>query len=400
MRSPLEPPLRVLYARNHVLPRDLGGNRYPFEVVRRLAARGHDVRVVSSSDLRLPGVGLTRYRGYSANPALTFGSHAALGRRAMRRLLRDWTPDIVVLSSYDIAFGYYWPYPVTRTVPSVFIYHSRFHSDAVNRMLDDRKPLRRAVSVPLRRFAAAVQRLPLERSDECVAVSEFSRREIAALAPAARVTVVSTGVDTEHFSPGDRDVARRALGVPVDARMLLTVGRLVPVKRYDRAIRALASLERESTADPWRLHIAGTGSEDAELRAVAAREGVAERVIFDGQLDGDALLLRYRAADLQLCTSDFENWSLSILEGLATGLPVLGTPAGGTPDLLRPIDTRLVARSLEPSDIAEGTRRILESADLEDLRRRCREGAERFSWDRVVSELEAVLRRVVRQASH
>lgn len=384
--------LRILYARNLVRPSDLGGNRYPFEVVARLAARGHDVRVVSSSQIEVPNVRLTRYRAFRSNPAFTFGSHAFLGRISIDRVVRSWTPDVIVLSSYDTAFGYFWP-TRRRTIPTVFIYHSRFHSDAVNRVLDGGSVVQRMAAPALGRLASVVQRMPLRLCDECVAVSEFSRNEIESYGRTDRIQVVSTGVDTTKFAPGDRDAARLELGIGREDRMLLTVGRLVPVKRYDRAIRALAILRRESTHIEWRLHIAGTGSDYDGLRELAARQGVADRVVFEGQLDGDALLQRLHAADAQLCTSDFENWSLSILEGLATGLPVVGTPTGGTPDLLRQVDPRLVLAGLEPDDVARGVRSLLESGDIAEIRRRCRQAAERFSWDRVVEDLEAVFKK-------
>ena len=398
MTSSSNAAMRVLYVRNLIAPSDLGGNRYPFEVVRRLAARGHDVRAVTASALALPSVSLSRYPVSNRAPLLTFASHAILGRLATARTLRVWAADVIVLSSYDNAFGFFWPRRLAPDVPTVFIYHSRFHSDAVNRVLAARDPLRKALAAPLKRFARAVQRTPLERCDECIAVSEFSKQEILSVAPRARATVVSTGVDTDRFSPGDRASARQALGIREDERMLLTVGRLVPVKRYDRAIRALAVL-RHAADVSWRLHIVGAGAEAASLRSIAREQDLEEHVRFEGQLDGEALVRRFRAADMQLCTSDFENWSLSILEGLACGLPVVTTPTGGTPDLLRPIDATLVSPGVEPTQIAAAAASVLSRTDLADLRRRCRERALEHSWDNVVTRLEGELARVTGRAA-
>jgi len=385
--------VRILYARNFIAPGDLGGNGYPFQIVMRLARRSHDVRLVTSSRAVPPGVRLIRYPATQRHPLLTFASHAAIGRTAMARALRGWTPDVIALSSYDTAFGYFWPGALARNVPTAFIYHSRFHSDAVNRVLERRRSIDSVLAPGLARFAGAVQRLPLERSDMCIAVSDFSRAEILGFSPNARVCVVTTGVDVDRFAPLDRVQARQALGLG-DEKMLLTVGRLVPVKRYDRAIRALAVLQANSPP-LWRLHVVGSGAEESNLRSVARQEGVEGRVHFDGQLDGPELVARYRAADAQLCTSDFENWSLSILEGLACGLPVIGTPTGGTPDLLRMVDERLIAGGLDARDIAMAVSTVIESPDLGAIRTRARGVAMEYSWDRVVERLEAAFGEVI-----
>jgi glycosyltransferase involved in cell wall biosynthesis len=104
-----------------------------------------------------------------------------------------------------------------------------------------------------------------------------------------------------------------------------------------------------------------------------------------------------QAADLQVCSSAFENLSLAILEGMACGTPVLGTPGGGTPELLGALDPNLVLADDRPATMTDALPVWLSnSARLVRLGARARSLAvERYDWERVVDGLEAVCREVV-----
>jgi glycosyltransferase involved in cell wall biosynthesis len=99
-----------------------------------------------------------------------------------------------------------------------------------------------------------------------------------------------------------------------------------------------------------------------------------------------------QAADLQVCTSAFENLSLAILEGMACGIPVLGTPGGGTPELIGQIDPLLVLDDDHAHTLADALPGWLsDRARLAALGQRARNVAlERYDWERVVDGLEAV----------
>jgi glycosyltransferase involved in cell wall biosynthesis len=151
------------------------------------------------------------------------------------------------------------------------------------------------------------------------------------------------------------------------------------------------------------LAMVGTGSLEERLRRLSSNLGLEGRVRFVGQVLDDELRDWYRAADLfVLPTVAYEGFGMATVEALASGTPVVGTPVGATPELLRPLNPRLVARNLEPEVLAAT---IAEALDLSEpqFRRRCREYAcTNFAWDKVIvdweHELESAASLNLRQA--
>jgi glycosyltransferase involved in cell wall biosynthesis len=157
------------------------------------------------------------------------------------------------------------------------------------------------------------------------------------------------------------------------------------IEQLLRAVQILAP-------DDIYLAIVGGGLLTDELRRLSSELGVDGRVRFAGQVAEEELPDWYRAADLfVLPTVAYEGFGMVTVEALASGTPVVGTPAGATPELLEPLDPRLVARGSDPGSLAVAIRETLEFID-DDFRSRCREYAvARFSWDKVAAAWEEAL---------
>ncbi len=131
--------------------------------------------------------------------------------------------------------------------------------------------------------------------------------------------VISNGIDLRRYSPGPADERIRARYALAAGRpLILSVGRLSPEKRLDVLLDAVARL----TQDAY-LAIAGTGPDEAGLRARAGRLGLTGRVRFLGFVPGPDLRGLYRLADVFAITSEAELQSLTTMEAMATGLPVV-----------------------------------------------------------------------------
>lgn len=165
-----------------------------------------------------------------------------------------------------------------------------------------------------------------------VAVSDELRRfMIDSRFPRERVAVIHNGIDAAALpSPGDRHRARTLLGLKDEALVAVTVARLDPVKDFPCLLDAFA-LVRQVVPHAVLLMV-GDGPERAALVERAAQPDLAGSVVFLGlRPDVRAVL---PAADLYVNSSISEGISITILEAMASGVPVVATAAGGTPEVL------------------------------------------------------------------
>ncbi len=146
-------------------------------------------------------------------------------------------------------------------------------------------------------------------------------------APAA---AISNGIDLTKFSPGKPDLqVLRRFRLPEDRPLIIHVNRLSEEKRIDVLLDAMVKL-------PGRAHVVlvGSGPAEAELRAQVERLQIADRVSFLGFVrDVDLLQLR-RAAAIFAIPSEADLQSLSTMEAMACGLPVVAANAYALPELI------------------------------------------------------------------
>jgi glycosyltransferase involved in cell wall biosynthesis len=203
-----------------------------------------------------------------------------------------------------------------------------------------------------------------ERFDAVITLAEASDRELAeAGVPPRRLVRIPNGVDTTAFRPASGDEqaeARAELGLP-DGPLALYAGRLEAPKRVTRLVEVFAGLPEA------RLIVVGTGDDEAAVRAVVAESSLEDRVLIRKPLADPAPL--YRAADVYVSASEREGMSGSVLEAMASGLPVAAASAPGMTELLADGAGVLVAQ--EPADALRSAVREL----LADPERRARLGA-------------------------
>ncbi|MBI2527078.1 MAG: glycosyltransferase family 4 protein [Candidatus Rokubacteria bacterium] len=203
----------------------------------------------------------------------------------------------------------------------------------------------------------------------------FSRRGIA-------VHIVPNVIDLHRFRPASPRPAGPAPHVVV-ARNLEAI--------YDipTALRAFATLR---TAFPGaRLSVAGSGPLRSQLRDLARDLGIAAAVTFTGRLDNARMAGLYAGADLVLNPSRADNMPISILEALASGVPVVSTNVGGVPFLVEDGRTALLVPPGDPQAMAASTMRILgEPALAASLRGAGLEAIQHYAWPAVRERLLAV----------
>jgi glycosyltransferase involved in cell wall biosynthesis len=195
---------------------------------------------------------------------------------------------------------------------------------------------------------------------------------------AERIAVTPYGVESAYSAVGE--AARRG-------RYLLVVGALQPRKDPLTAVRALALLDHD-----MRLLFAGPEKRGGnEVRAEAARLGVADRVEFLGHVDMAELVRLYRGAACVVLPSLYEGFGLPVLEAMACGAPVVATTAGSIPEVAG--EAAVLVPIRDPQELANGVGRAL--AERERLVAGGREHAAAFSWTRTARKTLAVYRELL-----
>jgi len=203
------------------------------------------------------------------------------------------------------------------------------------------------VSAPRRAF----NRIVLDRLADAVnACCEFSAKALSQVDGFAgrRIEIIENGIEPERYGPSpDKRALREPLGLPVNRRSIVHVARHHPVKDQATLIRAFASVTPEFPEVD--LVMVGDGPLRDELTALAASLSIRDRVKFVGIQSNVADWLR--ASDLFALTSVSEAASLTLLEAMASSLPVVVTAVGGNPEIVRHgIDGLLFPRA----DVAAG----------------------------------------------
>ena len=207
----------------------------------------------------------------------------------------------------------------------------------------------------------------IDCSDAVLASCTVEADQIASLygGEPGRIRIVPPGVDHAFFGPGHRPQARRALGLPVDGRLLLFVGRIQPLKCADVAIETLAEL-RAGGEEPYRLVVVGGPSGphgDKSLQSlhdVADARGVREHVHFVAPQPHELLSSYYRAADVCIVPSRSESFGLVALEAAACGTPVVASAVGGLTTLVDHGHTGYLVEDRAPAAYADAVRRTFD----------------------------------------
>jgi D-inositol-3-phosphate glycosyltransferase len=227
-------------------------------------------------------------------------------------------------------------------------------------------------------------------ADRLVANTTEEARQLVGLygADESRTRVVSPGVDLSVFRPGSRGAARRRLGLPEDALVLLFAGRIQPLKGPDIVLRAASLLlDREpDLASRLVLVFVGgpSGSEvgaPGRLATLAASLGMADRVRFEPPCPQAELADWYRAASLVMVPSHSESFGLVALEAQACGTPVVAAAVGGLRTAVRDGFSGVLVEGHDPADYAQVVARLAASpARLESLSRGAVAHASAFGW--------------------
>jgi D-inositol-3-phosphate glycosyltransferase len=253
----------------------------------------------------------------------------------------------------------------------------------------------------------------VDAADQLVANTAKEARELVELygADPARVATVNPGVDLSLFRPEaallSRSTgllphrtgpARRRLGLPRDAYVLLFVGRIQPLKAPDVLLRAAARMLEDDPALRSKLVVAvvggpsGSGRSRPEgLQALAAELGISDVVRFEPPCPQEQLADWYRAADVTVVPSHSESFGLVAVESQACGTPVVAAAVGGLCTAVKNGESGVLIAGHDPDDYAAVLGRLhADPVGHTRLARGAVRHAQRLGWDTTVDRLLGV----------
>ena len=386
---------------------DAGGmNVYVTELARRLAQRDVEVDIytratASSQPADVPVAPGVRVRHIVSGPFEGLAKNDLPGQLCVfaREVLR--TEAQFDVGHYDAVHSHYWLSgqvgALARDRWGVPLVHSMHTMAKVKNDLlaegDSPEPQSRVIGEE--QVVAAADMLIANTVDEAKdLINSYD-------ADPARVEVVHPGVDLDAFRPRPMREARARLGLPLDADVLLFVGRIQPLKAPDVLLRAAEALLRRDPSRRARLVVAvvggpsGSGLEHpTALADLAATLGVADVVRFVPPVGRDELVDWYAAATLVCVPSYNESFGLVAVEAQAVGTPVVAAAVGGLTTAVADGRSGILVSGHDPEDYARVFEKVV---DAPELRAALSVGAVAqaadFSWDRTADATLDVYRR-------
>jgi D-inositol-3-phosphate glycosyltransferase len=246
------------------------------------------------------------------------------------------------------------------------------------------------------------ERQVLRRADRIIAATPAEQAQLEWLykADARKMTVIPPGVDTDHFYPIPEDEARQFIGLTPEARMILFVGRIEPLKGLDTLIKAVACLKVKDLAEPMHLAVIG-GDPDVPPEEMTVEMGriqkmcdeltVGKMVAFLGRQSQDTLPYYYSAADVLVMPSHYESFGMVALEAMACGAPVIASQVGGLAFLLQEGVTGYFVPDGDDEALCQKLTALLGNENLrKTLGRNAATYAKSYAWDRIAKKIVKV----------
>ena len=416
--------MRVLFLTNFYMDGSGGEEQSCQQVVEGLKQRGHTTLVLTSMHgsnnvpVEVDGLFRSLYLEMDLVPlrhSLTFFTQRTAREKhnveVFARVLRQFDPDIIFIwgmwnlprslpalaeSTYPhkvvYRFASYWP-----TLPS----QHEFYWRALGRTWYTRLPKQVLGSVALAMLKNEAQNTPL-MFRHAICVSAATRDGlIKAGIPVSDARIIYTGLQVERYLNGEQHQQRKE-----DLSLnLLYAGRLAADKGIETAIEAMEKLVHGQGKRNIRLSLAGSGSADYEnhLRQLVDKAGLTDYVSFLGWVlpaDMPGLLSKFDA--LVLPSIWPEPFSRAILEGMISGLVVLATPTGGTPEIIVEGENGMLFMPNDAEDLARKIAQLVEDPELHSqIGYAARQTiVERFTMPRMMDEMENYLQEIALASLH
>jgi glycosyltransferase involved in cell wall biosynthesis len=379
-----------------------GAERVLYEQTTRLARRGHNIFIITRK-LRnhakdhevIKGVNEWRYVCNQRDP-LSFLRSTLINSKRLFETLHE-------RNKYD-CINFHQPFSAlginlsknSRDLQKIYTCHSLSFEEFLSRNGKSGGIIRKVSNYILVQARKRIEMKGLKHSDQIIVLSRFTKEKLIDVydIESGKIKMIPGGVDLEQFNPAvDKIEIRKKLNISQDKIILFTIRNLVHRMGLENLIIAFSEITKERS-DIY-LVIGGKGPLKDKLIDLTRHYEITDKVHFAGFIAEDNLPLYYQMADLfVLPTKELEGFGLVTLEAMSSGLPVVGSPIGGTKEILGNFDSRFLFKGTDSNSIAES---ILENYDLikqnpqkwKEISHQCRNFVEsNYSWEKNIDSLE------------
>jgi glycosyltransferase involved in cell wall biosynthesis len=400
--------MRILMLADVFFPDTVGGaGRVAYHLSHRLGKRGHEVHVLTRNpEGELPSheqiednLFLNRFDLSGKEGISFFLTEIKCAHREGKRAQNETEFDVVCAHQGLVALGSLFSSAI-RQLPFVYFFHSLWHEEYLikKRHMKGKAP---GSAKLVAMFMRKMEKRVLSRAMKIFVLSRYSAEQISRThhLPREKVAMIPAGIELDRFClpESGKNPVRKELDIGLDKTVFFTVRNLVPRMGIENLIEAFK--QSDALKEKALLLIGGEGFLKESLRAMVKDYGLQDVVKFLGRISEEDLPRYYQAADFfVLPTRELEGFGLVILEAMACGTPVLGTPIGAIPETVGLFAKRL---------LFEGTRSKDMKAKLEDVINRpekyrfdphvCRNFVEeRFSWEKMADAFEREVMRLIK----
>ena len=404
--------MKILFVADVSIDKVIGGaERVLFEQTTRLAKRGHQVHILTrrvnsheSESETIRGVSEWRYAVREKKP-LSFLRSSFFNSKTLFESLQDkFSFDIINFHQPFSSLGVLLSQK-SRSIKKIYTCHSLSFEEYISRNPKPSDPFQNLyyhINIISRKM---IEKNILKKTDGIMTLSRFTQNKlfnIHNISP-EKTVIIPGGVDLVRFRPSeDQSLLRQELGIPPEKFILLTVRNMVQRMGLENLLFAFKEIVNK--APDTYLVIGGEGPMKEPLLSLVQELQLNDHTKFADYIDDEKLPSYYQMADLFILpTIELEGFGLVTLEAMASGLPVLGTPVGGTEEILSAFDKTLLFKDTEPSSIAdliiETYQRFKNNPDLKkEMSGQCRSFVEKYySWDHNINLLEKLFQETLKK---
>jgi glycosyltransferase involved in cell wall biosynthesis len=237
----------------------------------------------------------------------------------------------------------------------------------------------------------ALARYVLSKADYVITVSQFLHIKLLSLGISSnKLRVIYNGYDEQIFRHTPQQEARKKLGLPLEKKILLSVGNLVNIKGHSFLIDAMSFVLKKRS--DVILIIVGSGPLKAKLRKTINRLGLNKKILLAGSKPHEEIPMWMNASDFFVLSSLGEGFPTVIPEAMACGKPIIATRVGGVPEAIFHQDLGILVSPRNSKDLASA---ILEALDKKWKPEIILHHAKRYSWNNLVEQILDVYREVL-----